>query len=204
MLVGLNVDETPQYRKQFAVAGVPTVVVAKAGGKEIDRTFGFMKTADFITTVENYAKGIGTLAAMSAAEDKHADDPAFLFELGEKYFAHSHFDAADERFAAVIKLDSSNAAGRADDAQMYRAKVYQKSEEWPLAIAFCNALLKRWPKSDRAADAMIYAAWYSAKAGKTGDAIRGYNDYLARWPNGEDAGFAREQIKKLKDTAGEN
>jgi TolA-binding protein len=186
------------------VAGLPTVVLAKADGEEIDRTMGYIPTGEFISTIDGYQKGIGTLVSMMAEEENNAGDPVFLKKLGEKLYAHGRFAESDDRFAGVIKNDSMNTAGLADDAQLKRAQASGKLENFPLAIAFCEALIKRWPQSDLLPDATIYAAYYSDKAGRTDDAIRIYGQYLEKWPKGEDAEWAQEQIKKLKSPPSEN
>ena len=178
-------------------------MLAKAGGEEIDRILGFQPTNEFVSTMDGYHKGIGTLAAMMAAEEKKSADADFLFKMGEKLYAHSRFADADERFAGVIKIDTANTAGLAAKAQMKRAQASGKLENYPLAIAFCEALLKRWPKSDLLPDATIYAGYYSDKAGRTDDAIKIYGQYLEKWPKGEDAEWAQKQIEKLKSPPSE-
>lgn len=172
-------------------------MLAKSGGDEVDRTLGFVPTDEFITTIENYEKGIGTMAAMLAEEESKKGDPQFLMDLAEKLYSHCRFEDADERFAGVIKLDSANTAGLADDAQLDRARTSAKLDNYPLAVAFCDALVKRWPNSDLLPDATIYAAYYSDKAGRTDDAVKIYKRYLEKWPEGEDATWATEQIQKL-------
>ena len=172
-------------------------MLAKSSGDEIDRTLGFLPTNEFITTIENYEKGIGTMASMLAEEDSKKDDPQFLLDLGDKLYAHCRFEDADARYAGVVKLDSTNAAGLADDAQLDRARASAKLNEYPLAVAFCEALVKRWPKSDLLPDATIYAAYYSDQAGQKEKAVKIYKEYLQKWPKGEDAEWATGQIKKL-------
>jgi len=191
-------------RQKFGVAGVPTVILAKAGGEEIDRTLGYIRTSEFISTIDGYHQGIGTLASMLAEEPAKSGDADFLFKMGKKLYAHSRFADADDRFAGVIKIDSTNAAGLADDAQMQRAQVGSKLENYPLAVAFCEALIKRWPQSDLIPDATISTAYYSDKAGRKEDAIRMYSQYLEKWPEGEDAEWAKGQIEKLKAPPSEN
>lgn len=204
MLVTINVKEIPEMRDTFRVAGLPTVVLAKPRGEEIDRTLGFMPADEFLSTIEGYHKGIGTLAAMKAEEEEKKADPQFLFDLGEKFYAHSLFDDADERFAGVIKSDSTNTAGLASKAQLNRARISGKAENWPLAIAFCQALVKRWPGSVLIPDATVYAGYYADRAGQTDDAIAAYTEYIEKWPEGEDAEWAKEQIEKLQNPSEED
>lgn len=194
----------PEMRKQFGVAGLPTVVLANQDGVEIDRTYGYINTADFITTMDNYAKGIGTLDAMLAEEDAKSGDNAFLMELGKKLYAHSRFDDADVRFAAVVRTDSTNADGLAAEAQLKRGLVAYKNDDPKLGMVFCQALLDRWPGSDKRAEATIYLAWYAEKAGENAQALTSYQDYLKNWPDGEDAEFAKEQVGKLTSGDGES
>jgi TolA-binding protein len=141
---------------------------------------------------------------MMAEEEKNGGDAGFLMKLGEKLYAHSRFEESDDRYAGVIKIDSTNSLGLADDAQLKRAQASSKLENFPLAIAFCEALIKRWPQSDLLPDATIYTAYYSDKAGRTADAIKTYSQYLEKWPDGEDAEWAKEQIERLKAPPSEN
>jgi len=192
------VKETPEHRERFGVAGLPTVVLAKPGGEEIDRTLGFLDTDEFTSTIDDYRKGIGTLSSMLAKEADKKGDAAFLFELGEKLYAHARYGDADERFAAVISADGSNEHGFSDDAQLERARSKGKIEDYAQAIELCTALIERWPNSDLKPDATIYAGYYSDRAGRTDDAMRIYGQYLEQWPDGEDADWAQGQIEKLE------
>ena len=193
--------DQPEKRKEYQIAGLPTVLVTKPGGEEIDRTLGYIKTAHFITTVEDYQKGIGTLAATMAQEKEKSKNPAFLYELGKKLYAHSRWDDADQRYAAVVSLDPDNNTGDADDAQLGRANVEGKKEDWAKAVAHCRELTKRWPLSDLAPDAISYIGWYATQGGMTRQAIAAYTEYLKRWPTGDDAGYVKEELEKLKNPA---
>jgi tetratricopeptide (TPR) repeat protein len=206
VLVKLNSKETPEYRDQFNVAGLPTVILTKPGGEEIDRTLGFVRTDEFISTIEDYHKGIGTLTAMLAEEKQNANaaDAEFQFKLGKKLYAHSRFGDADARYARAIKADSSNAKDIAAEAQIRRAWIASKEENWGLAIAFAKALRQRWPESDLASTAVVYAGYYSDKGGMTKQAIQHYEEYLKEWPDGEDAEWVTKQLAELKAPPEEN
>lgn len=186
-------------RTRYGIAALPTVIVADAGGKEIDRTLGFLTTADFVETVENYRKGIGTLASLLAEEPSKAKDPAFLFELGKKLYAHNRADDADTRLAAVVALDAANASGVADDALLERVSVSRKKKDWAGAVAHCRDLLSRWPSSDLADDATVTMGYYAAQGGMTEESRQAYGDYLRKWPEGEDAEFVKEELKGLEE-----
>ena len=159
---------------------------------------GFLTTDDFITTVEGYRKGIGTLRAMLEEEASKKSDAAYEYKLGEKLFAHSRMEDADARYLAVVALDPGNASGSADDALLARVMVSRKKKDWAGAVAQCRDLVKRWPSSDLVDDATLAMAYYSAQGGMKKEALEAYNDYIARWPDGEDVDFAREQIKELE------
>ncbi len=188
-------------RSRFHIAGLPTVVVTEAGGTEIDRTLGFLTADDFITTVEGYRKGIGTLRAMLEEEASKKSDAKFAYKLGEKLFAHGRAEEADARYAAVVALDPENASGDADDALISRVSVSRKSKNWAGCVGYCRDLLKRWPSSDLADDATLGIAYYSAQGGMKKEALEAYSEYLARWPDGEDVEFAKKQIKELEAPA---
>ncbi len=159
---------------------------------------GFIRTAEFISTVEDYQKGIGTLASMLAAEKEKANDAAFLNKLGGRLMAWNRLDDADARFAAVVKIDPENKSGEADDALLDRAWACRKKENWDCAVAHAKDCYTRWPQGEKAAEAWIYVAFYSEKGGKKEDALAAYREYLQKWPDGEDAEFAKEQIAKLE------
>ena len=177
------------------------MIVAKAGGEEIDRTLGYVPTAEFIPTVEGYHKGVGTLKAMLAEEKSKAKDAAFLYDLGEKLYAHNRASDADARYAKVIEVDPKNASGDADDALMMRVGVCQKAKDWDCAIEKTKDLTGRWPESELVPDAYITLAWIYENAGKKPEALAAYKDYIARYPEGSDVGFAQEQIKGLETPA---
>ncbi|MEW5701044.1 MAG: tetratricopeptide repeat protein [Candidatus Zixiibacteriota bacterium] len=188
----------PELRKRFSIVGTPTVLVCKPGGEEIDRTMGFRRTGEFIPTIENYEKGIGTLAALLAEEKSKSGDPQFLYRLAGSLQAHFRLDEADARFAAIVASDPENKSGRADSAVLDIAWDLRKREDWTGAAAKCRELVQRWPTSDLADDASVSAGWYAGQGGMKDDAIAAYREYLEKWPKGEDSTFAREQIVELQ------
>lgn len=159
---------------------------------------GFIRTAEFVATVDDYQKGVGTLGSMLAEEKEKSSDPAFLYKLGGRLMAWNRLDDADTRFATVVKLDPENKSGEADDALLDRAWVCRKKENWDCAVANAKDCYTRWPSGEKASEAWIYVAYYSEKGGKKDEAIAAYKEYLKKWPDGEDAEFANEQIAKLE------
>lgn len=139
-----------------------------------------MPTAEFISTVDGYHKGVGTLKSLLAAEESNAKDAAFVYKLGEKLFAHGRADDADARFSKVVELDPENAAGNSDDALMDRASICQKAKNWDGAIAHCKDLMKRYPSSDLVPDAAISVAYFHENAGQKPEAIAAYKEFITR------------------------
>jgi len=159
---------------------------------------GFIRTSEFVATVDDYQKGIGTLGSMLAEEKDKSSDPVFLNKLGGRLMSWNRLDEADARFASVVKVDPENMSGEADDALLDRAWVCRKKENWDCAVANAKDCYNRWPSGEKASEAWVYVAYYSEKGGKKDDAIAAYKQYLKKWPEGEDVEFAKEQIAKLE------
>lgn len=185
-------------REKFNIVGTPTVLVYNAKGEQVDRTLGFVRPAEFIATVDDYQKGIGTLASMLAEEKDKSSDPAFMYKLAERLLSWNRIDDADARYAAVITVDPENKSGLADDAFLDRAWCCRKKKDFECAINNARDCYNRWPQGEKASEAWIYVAYYSANAGKKDEAIAAYQEYLKKWPEGEDVEFAKEQITKLQ------
>lgn len=188
-------------RKTYSLAATPTVILMEPSGRQVDRTLGFLRTGEFIETIEGYRKGVGTLDALLAEEPSRMSDAAFAFRLGERLFAHNRLAEADERFARVVEVDPANASGDADDALIERGTIARKAKDWAKAIGHCRDLIARWPQSDLADDALVYVGWYSANAGQTKEAVSAYKEYLDRWPEGEDAEFVKGELKELEEAS---
>ncbi len=167
-------------------------------GEQVDRTLGFVRPAEFMSTVDDYQKGVGTLSTMLASEKEKASDPDFMYKLAERLLSWNRIDDADLRYAAVITVDPDNKSGKADDAYLDRAWCCRKKENWDCAIAHSKDCYNRWPQGEKASEAFVYVAYYSQKGGKKAEAIAAYNEYLKKWPDGEDAEFAKEQIAELE------
>ena len=65
---------------------------------------GFRRTGEFTATIENYEKGIGTLAALLAEEKSRTGDPQFIYRLAGSLQAHFRLDEADSHFTALVAL----------------------------------------------------------------------------------------------------
>jgi TolA-binding protein len=165
---------------------------------------GFIKTGEFTSTMEGYHKGIGTLAAMMEESKTKSADPKFLFDFGNKLFAHNRPADADAQFLSASLSDSANTTGLADDAAYGRIRVAGKSHTWEAGVSLCQVFLEDWPESELLPDATSYLGYFFSEVGQTEDAIRVYNEYLVKWPDGGDAGFCREEIEKLTAPPEEN
>lgn len=163
-----------------------------------DRTLGFLRPAEFISTVDDYQKGIGTLGTMLAEERQKMSDTKFLYKLGERLLAWNRVDDADRRFAAIETLDPTNKNGDTDDALMERSWICRKKETWDCAVSFAQDCYKRWPDGEMAADAFESAAWYQVKGGHKAEGLAGLKEYVSKWPKGSDVEWAQEQIATLE------
>jgi len=193
----VNSKENPEIRERFPCAGIPTVILFGPSGVEIDRSLGYVGTDEFITKMDNYQNGVGTLADLMRQEAERNDDPEFMDRLGWKLYEHRKFAEADARYAKVVQMDSANAMGLASKAQMQRANMAGRDEDYALATAMVDAIRKRWPDSEETPEAVIYVGYYSKKAEKHEAARAAFEEYLETWPEGKDASYAQKQIQVI-------
>ncbi|MFC1476960.1 hypothetical protein ACFL6L_00670 [candidate division KSB1 bacterium] len=88
---------------KYVVNATPTVVLANANGKEIDRLVGYGPPAEeFKTRIEDTYKGENTLENLVAAYKSNPDDLKSVFKLAAKYNGNYMRDEAAELFNIVL------------------------------------------------------------------------------------------------------
>jgi len=164
----VDVDQEPfkPLAKQFGVKAMPTMVLCKPDGTEIDRFLGFRPAAEFLATVVDYAAGRNTLADLQARLAATPDDPALLGRLGAKYSERGEAEPARTALTRVLELDPANAGGHAAPALQSLAELEAMDRNYPAAVAHLQRLLAEFPSAVDRAEILGFTAWAQ---GRTGD-----------------------------------
>jgi len=90
--------------KKFLVRATPTVLIAMADGREIDRLLGYDGQPDkFKDNIEETLKGENTFLNLTQAYEKDPMDLAVLAKLAEKYRSNYIFDKMAEFSDKILK-----------------------------------------------------------------------------------------------------
>ena len=199
VLTKIDAEKDTVAAKNFAISGYPTLVMVDKDGQEIDRIIGYLPTKEFLQTVDEYSKGIGTLADFL---NKSTTDTSrkLAFDIAEKYkYRGKEQDATgwyDKVLAAGSPTDSM-----AGESRMAIADMLRRDKKWDDALAAFASVEKDFKDSPYAfsADAGIWQGITLARKGDTAAAIGAYEAFLKNHPAAEDTSYARKQIEKLKN-----
>ncbi len=90
--------------KKFFVRATPTVLVAMADGREIDRVLGYDPPVEkFKDRIEEAYKGEYTFLNLTQAYEKDSTDLVVIARLTKKYQSHYNFDKMTEFSAKILK-----------------------------------------------------------------------------------------------------
>lgn len=198
VLVKINAEVDTLIAQKYHVSGYPTNVLVGTDGSEIDRIVGYAPTEEFLGTLRDYTKGIGTLDDMLAKAENGSDRELFL-EIANKYKYRGGPDKAETWFNKVISvgkpLDSLSGEARVASANMvYRAKDYDRSME------LYEQVKKDFGPNQFGELADIYCAIIYRKQSDTTNAIQAFKQFMIDYPESDDHEYAEKQIAKLMAT----
>jgi tetratricopeptide (TPR) repeat protein len=195
----LNAEVDTAKAREFGVNGYPTVILLDKTGREVDRLLGYNRPAEFVKTVENYLRGVGTKAAIEAEVRQKPQDLKLKYALAEKHVGRGEFDQARSLFQQILNTDPKNGSGVTDKAVFEMAVLHRKEKNWYKAIEGFRRFIKAYPKSDLREDAETYIPWLHAKAGDTKEALKYYRAFLKSFSGSSQADWVKEQIKLLEN-----
>lgn len=163
--VDVDREEFKPLAKQFGVKAMPTMVVCKPDGAEIDRFLGFRPAAEFLAAVVDYAAGRNTLADLQARLAATPDDPELLGRIGAKYAERGEAEPARTALTRALALDPANAAGHAAPALRAMAEMEAMARDYPAAVAALQRLLAEFPSAVDREETLGFTAWAQGRAG---------------------------------------
>jgi tetratricopeptide (TPR) repeat protein len=196
VLAKFNAEIDSNLAKTYRISGYPTSVLIDKDGNETDRIVGYLEPPDYLRTLTDFQKGIGTLEDL-LSQAKDTEDRLLYFDIAEKYKYRGGPEEAEIWFGKVIDAgkptDSLSGESRMGMADMIRrAKDYDKAGE-----AF-RQIMADFEGQWFAMDAEIYVGICHRQKGDTVAAIAAFEGYIEHFPESEDVGYAQRQIDRLK------
>jgi tetratricopeptide (TPR) repeat protein len=199
VLAKINAEVDTATAKAMAVSAYPTLVMLDKNGEEIDRIVGYMKTDEFLKTLADYEKGIGTLGDF-LNKSKTDTTRSLAFQIADKYKYRGKAADASIWYKKVIAAGKTNDS-LAGESRMAVADMLRRDKKWDEAMAEFVSIEKDFKQTSYsfAADAGIWQAITLSRKGDTTAAISAYQEFMKNYPNSEDTSYARKQIEKLKN-----
>lgn len=195
----VNGWEDTLMAQKWGIRGYPTLILMKSDGTEIDRVPGYMPAPEFVQTMDDFTKGIGTLNDLLAKLSDHPDSLQLYMKIGEKYQYRAKDSLADSYYRKVLEMDPKNKSDLADDAAFNIAmnRFYAGEARYDDAIAAFNDVIKLFPKSDMAAESATYVPYILNRQGKKDEALKLYKQFLIDYPQSEEVDWVKGQIQQL-------
>ncbi len=140
--------EGKKLAKKFKIRAYPTLVLLDSNGKEIDRYIGYIDGKNFLKTMKNFSRGIGTIQYYENMLKENPLDIPTLFALGEKYVNISNEEKGVARLEKIISLDPENEKGYTDKSYLYLGDLFAANKKYEKAAASFQSLLDKYPDSD--------------------------------------------------------
>jgi outer membrane protein assembly factor BamD (BamD/ComL family) len=199
--VKVNVEKDTLLRREYGVAGFPTIVLTKPDGSEIDRIYGYADPKEFLTTIDDYLHDHNTLDDYLRRAE--AEPTMKLYSMiAEKYTGRSDFDDAEEYYQKIITRDPNNAQGYSDSALLSMGQMQVRAKQYDKAIATFDSFKMRFPDSPLAEDAMLEKAKGLRRAERFDDAIAAFKQFIAAYPESDQVETAEIYVAFCNDLKG--
>jgi len=202
--VKVNAEVDTLLRREYGVAGFPTIVLAKSDGAEIDRIFGYADPPTFVKTINDYLADRNTLGDYLRRADTAATMQLYSM-IADKYTGRSNFAEAEKFYQKILDEDPTNAQGYSDTALYNLADMKTRAKAYAEAEAIYASFPARFPNSGLVKDAAFDIGHTRRRAEKYDDAVTAYKDFIKVYPGTEEAETAEIYIamcyEKKGDTA---
>jgi outer membrane protein assembly factor BamD (BamD/ComL family) len=196
LLVKVNAEEDSALAKAYSVVGYPTNVLVTPEGDEIDRIAGYRETDEFLQTIRDYERGIGTLDDLLARAETAADRGLY-FDIGNKYKFRGKPDEAENWFRRVIEAGQPTDS-MSGEARYAMATMYRRYDEYDRALEAFKEIQQDFRGTTLDEYSEIYIALVHRDKADTSKAIAAFKEFIERFPHSEDVEWAKNQIEQMK------
>lgn len=194
----INAEVDTATAQRYSANGYPTIVICNSQGDEIDRIVGHYPPDEFMATVNDYMKGIGTLDYYLAMADS-AGNCEVYFAIADKYNDRGKAEEAKGYYQKVIETDPANAEGFTDRSMLSLGNILRGDKDYDGAIRQFGEVISKFKESETAADAEIWTAITYRQKGDTTKAIQCFEGFIKNHPQSSDTAYALAQIEKMKN-----
>jgi thioredoxin-like negative regulator of GroEL len=167
-----------EIAKKYVVRAYPTILLITSDGEEIDRMLGFMPPEPFLKALQDYLKGVNTVAALKTELEKNPNNAAVQYQMARKYAERNDLAAATGYYKKLLELDPKNE--HAEEANFTIAMNALRTDKNPGALA---AFLEKYQESQMAGQAAMTLAGYYVKEKKVEEAQKLYDRYFEKRPD---------------------
>jgi tetratricopeptide (TPR) repeat protein len=134
--------------KQYKVGAYPTLIVLDPSGKEVDRHLGFLTAEEFVTTIDGYRNGIGTIAALEKELHAKPDDVELMYRVGMKHAQAGRAGDAAAVLTKAMSADPKNEKGRNPEILYALGEAYYVDGQYTDAKPYFDRLVREYPESE--------------------------------------------------------
>lgn len=134
---------------RYAVTGLPTILVLRSDGSEIDRIVGYSTgRAKFIDAMRDLKEGVDPLPGMEDQLKAHPDSLPFYMPVFERYLNRKRTGDAENLLTKIMSIDKQNRRGQSERALMLIAK-YKTGiiGDQRSGLAYWQMILDRFPNT---------------------------------------------------------
>lgn len=178
VMAKVNAEVDTALARKFGVKGFPTFVLTSSSGEEIDRVTGYLPVDDFIKTMSDYQKGIGTLQAVLDDALKN-EDRSLYYKLADKYKYRGDSENARLWFDKILSgADKDSLSG---EASMAIADMMRRNKKDDEAMAAYKQIIVDYAGTDFEGKGMLYVGHSHRRVKEFGNAIEAYNSVMEKY-----------------------
>jgi tetratricopeptide (TPR) repeat protein len=204
VFVKVNGWEDTLMAKSRGVSGYPTLILLTSGGEEVDRIPGFAPPQEFVTNINDFLAGRGTLDDLKLRWASFPDSLSLLLQIGDKYQYRGLGPQAESCYSELLLRDPGNAQGHSAAALHSMAMVAYSGgrDHYDSAVARFQAVASRFPATEEALDALTWVPYLLAQMGRYEEALAGFEKFKADHPTSPEIDWVNRQMEETKRKMG--
>ncbi len=180
--VDADKTENQDLKQHFLVHSLPTLVLCRPNGEEIDRIVGYRPAEDFLAAVLDGLADRNTLPDLREQLREDPFDPFLLLRIGTKHARKLNQHQARLYLERALELDPDNRRGIAARALWQLGDLQRRLGHDEAAINHYLRILMDYPDSPLAERILPMVAYIQQKSGDLEGMVATYGEIARRHP----------------------